>query len=83
MHFCTFSDYHDNQSSNLLNHYIQWWKNGYKLKCIGKLGNTLTILFAHCLTLSPQENGLLLKVRLKIQNHATITENVEMKSKWF
>lgn len=85
MYFCTISDCHANQISNLFNHYIQWWKNGYKyqFKCLGRLGNTLTMLFAHCLNLPAQENRLLFKVRLKIQNHAIITENIEMKSKWF
>lgn len=41
------------------------------------------MLFAYCLTLPAQENGLFLKVSLKIQNNAIIIENVEMKSKRF
>lgn len=41
------------------------------------------MLFAYCLTLPAQENGLLLKVGLEIPNRAIIIESVEMKSKRF
>lgn len=59
---------------------FQWWKDAYKskFKCLGRLGNILSILVAYCLTLFSQENGLLLTVRFK--NCAIIIKKFEIKS---